>query len=131
MVIIKIVLISADDSLTNSISSCLKQSGYQVVSTSHGIGTIELIHHEKPSLVILDGVLPDYSSLAIIRLIRVEESISRIPLILMGANMREEDALIGLEVGADLCLLETFHPQVFVSRVRSLLRRTEPLKIRL
>jgi DNA-binding response OmpR family regulator len=128
MVITKIVLISADDSLTNSIASCLRQSGYQVVSTIHGVGSIELIHYEKPSLVILDVNLPDYSSLAIIRSVRADESISRTPLILMGANMREEDALIGLEIGADLCPLETFHPQVFIARVRSLLRRTEPLK---
>ncbi len=47
----------------------------------------------------------------------------------MGANLREDDVLIGLEVGADLCLLETFHPQVFVARVRSLIRRTEPSKV--
>jgi len=47
----------------------------------------------------------------------------------MGANMREEDVLIGLEVGADLCLLEEFHPQVFIARLRSLIRRTEPLKV--
>jgi DNA-binding response OmpR family regulator len=43
--------------------------------------------------------------------------------------MKEEDVLIGLEAGADLCLLETFHPQVFVARVRSLLRRHELVKI--
>jgi len=39
--------------------------------------------------------------------------------------MREEDALLGWEAGADLCLLESFNPQVFVARLRSLLRRSQ------
>ena len=91
---------------------------------------MDLIHGERPSLIILDGELPDFNSLAIIRALRSEEYSDSTPVILMGSNMREEDVLIGLEVGADLCLLETFHPQVFVARVRSLLRRSETLKVR-
>lgn len=91
---------------------------------------MDLIHVEKPFLIILDMELPDYNSLAIIRSLRSEEFSDSTPVILIGSNMREEDVLIGLEVGADLCLLETFHPQLFVARVRSLLRRTESLKIR-
>ena len=111
--------------MTHSVASCLLEAGYTVVPVSHGIGALDIIHVENPALLIFDQVLPGCKSLAIIRSLRTEESNGRLPVILMGANMREEDVLIGLEVGADLCLLETFHPQVFVARVRSLLRRTE------
>ena len=89
---------------------------------------MELIRTEHPVLIVLDIGLPDYNSLAIIRSLRLQESDHHTPVILLGANMRDEDILIGLEVGADICLKETFHPQVFVARVRSLLRRTELLK---
>lgn len=126
----KILLISADDSMTSSIITSLSQTGYKVVHISMGAGAMDIIHAEKPSLVILDIELPDYNSLAIIRSLRSEENNHRIPVMLMGSNMREEDILIGLEVGADLCLLETFHHQVFMARVRSLLRRTEAVKVR-
>jgi DNA-binding response OmpR family regulator len=97
--------------------------------TRRGTGVIDLIQAEKPTLIILDEELPDYNSLAIIRSLRSDGMNDSLFVILMGSNMREEDVLIGLEVGADLCLLETFHPQVFVARVRSLLRRTESLKV--
>jgi DNA-binding response OmpR family regulator len=46
----------------------------------------------------------------------------------MGEHMHEDDVLIGLEVGADLCLVETFHPKVFIARVRSLIRRNTTTK---
>ena len=125
----KILLISADTSLSTSLSSCLTQAGYQVIAIARGVGSIQKIHHENPALIILDVELPDYSSLAIVRSLRSDHSCPRIPLILMGVNMREEDALLGWEAGADLCLLENFHLQVFIARVRSLLRRSQPLKI--
>jgi DNA-binding response OmpR family regulator len=125
----KILVISADDSMTTSVMNSLSQTGYKVKHTRHGAGVIDLIQAEKPTLIILDKELPDYNSLAIIRSLRTDEMNDRVPVILMGSNMREEDVLIGLEVGADLCLLETFNPQVFVARVRSLLRRTASLKV--
>jgi len=122
---IKVLLISANYSLTRSLTSCLRQAGYQVVATSRGAGSLQLIQHEKPALIILDVELPNYSSLAIIRSLRADQRFPRYPLILMGVNMREEDALLGWEAGADLCLLESFNPQVFVARLRSLLRRSQ------
>ena len=124
----KILLISADDSMANSICSCLTASHYNVVLISCGVGAISIIQIEKPVLVVLDISLTDFNSLAIVRSIRSECLTDRIPIILIGSNMREEDVVLGLEAGADLCLLETFHPQVFVARVRSLLRRCELVK---
>jgi DNA-binding response OmpR family regulator len=125
---VKILIFSGDISMTHSIASCLLDAGYKVVPVTQGIGALDVIHAEHPTLLIFDQDLPGCKSLAIIRSLRSEESNGRLPVILMGANMREEDVLIGLEVGADLCLIETFHPQVFIARVRSLLRRTEASK---
>jgi DNA-binding response OmpR family regulator len=124
----KILLISADSEMTHAVTISLTQAGYEVVRVRHGAGALELIHTEKPKLVILDSQLPDYNSLAVIRALRSEEFSSRMPVILMGTTLTDEDVLLGLEVGADLCLQETFHPQVFIARVRSLLRRTELVK---
>jgi DNA-binding response OmpR family regulator len=122
---VKILLFSGDISMTHSVASCLSEAGYIVVPVTHGIRALEIIQVENPALLIFDQDLPGCKSLAIIRSLRSAESNGRLPMILMGANMREEDVLIGLEVGADLCLFETFYPQVFVARVRSVLRRTE------
>lgn len=125
----KILLISADDSLSHTIGTCLEASGFKVDHIFRGVGAIDAIRAKKPALVVLDIELPDFNSLAIVRSLRSDACNELIPVILIGSNMKEEDVLIGLEVGADLCLLETFHPQVFVARVRSLLRRFELVKL--
>jgi DNA-binding response OmpR family regulator len=126
----KIMLISADASTSNSVCICLLASGYRVIYLSRGSNALEMIYKEKPALVIVDIDLPDFNSLAIVRLIRSDSFLDTVPVILMGSNLKEDDALIGLEAGADLCLMEAFHPQVFVARVRSLLRRCELVKVR-
>ncbi len=124
----KILLISADLALSHSLSACLSQAGYQVHHTPRGIGAVDLIHSENPHLVVVDSDLPDFNSMAIIRAMRSDEFNHRIPVILIGTSLTDEAVLLGLEVGADLCLQEAFHPQVFIARVRSLLRRSELVK---
>ena len=119
----KILLISTDIPLSSSMLTCLTDSGFKVIHTTHGLGAMGFIRKTNPALIILDIGLPDYNSFSLIRALRAEEHDHRIPLILVGSTLKEEDELIGLEVGADLCLLEAFHPQLFVARVRSLLRR--------
>ncbi len=121
----KILLFTADTFMRINITSCLCNAGFLVMPVAHGIGALDIIHSETPVLIILDMELPDVNSLAIIRFLRAEEVNPRIPVILFGANANEEEVLLGLEVGADLCLLEAFNPLVFVARVRSLIRRSE------
>jgi len=125
---VKIMLFTADSSLAHAVIQCLKEAGYKVVSRSQGSGALELIREERPGLVILDIDLPGFSSTAIIRRLRADSPTVGLPVILMGAAMHEEDCLMGLEVGADVCLMETFHPRVFVARVKSLLRRSEAVQ---
>ena len=130
MIATKILLITPDDSTANNMLTCLLPAGYNVVRVSRGMGAVETIKAEKPGLLILDVELPDYNSLAIVRALRSDTYYDHLPVILMGSNMRSEDVLLGLEIGADLCLMEAFHPQVFVARVRSLLRRSQPTNVR-
>ena len=124
----KILLFDADATLALNITTALTDSGYKVIRRFDGIGALDVIYSELPSLIILDINLPGMNSLAIIRSIRSEGYHSRIPIILIGSDLREEDILIGLEVGADLCVREMFHPRGFIARVRSLLRRIETVK---
>ncbi len=69
----KILVISADDSLANSVNTCLWQAGYKVLHVRRGVGTLDLIQVEKHILIIIDKELPDFNSLAIIRALRSDE----------------------------------------------------------
>lgn len=126
---VKILLFSADIPLANNIYACLVNEGYKVIHLSSGIEAIKQIQKEKPELVILDKDLRDFSSLAIIREIRANDETNKTPIVLVGSTFKEADVLLGLEVGADFCLNENFHPQVFIARLRSLIRRSATVNV--
>jgi two-component system phosphate regulon response regulator PhoB len=102
---------------------CLEKAGYRILVTGLGQGAFQMILDQRPDLAVLDWNLPDLNTLALIRRVRSDANTARLPIIIRGANIRDDRLLLGLEAGADLCLKEPFYPDVFVARVRALLRR--------
>lgn len=122
-----ILVVSPNTDQSNLICASLEKAGYRVVVTSLGHSALGKIHNLRPDLVFLDWRLPDLSGLALIRSIRSDEWAADLPVIVHGLDMCEEDLMMSLEAGADVCLREPFHPEVFVARVRALLRRYHEL----
>ncbi len=102
---------------------CLEKAGYQILVTSLGQIAFEMIINQRPDLAVFDWNHSDLSTLSLIRMVRSNANVARIPIIIRGANIRDDGLLMSLEAGADLCLKEPFYPDVFVARVRALLRR--------
>lgn len=106
-----------------TVCHCLEQAGFRVLSAGLGQAALNTIRRENIDLVLLEWELPDLTGCVVIRMIRAEERFDRLPIILRGMEMTAADILAGLESGADLCLVEPFHPRLLVARVRSILRR--------
>jgi diguanylate cyclase (GGDEF)-like protein len=100
-------------------------SEYDVVAASTGEEGLELVKKEKPDLVLLDGVLTDVSGFEVCRVLRESESNNLMPIIMITSIDRQEDILLGLELGADDYILKPFNNRELFSRIRNLLRRIE------
>jgi two-component system response regulator RegX3 len=74
----------------------------------------------RPSLVILDLMLPELSGLDVCRQIR---QVSDVPIVMVTAKDSEADKVTGLELGADDYVTKPFSVRELVSRVRAHLRR--------
>lgn len=120
----EIVLVASSDLYqTKVLQSSLEGAGYVVITCDSGESALQIVHQARPILLVLEWKMPDLSGLAIIRILRSEAQFARLPIMLIGAGMSEEDRLLGFETGADVCLSEAFDPKVFVARARALLRR--------
>jgi two-component system catabolic regulation response regulator CreB len=86
-----------------------------------GDALIELNHHAY-DFVLLDVGLPDMSGFDVCKKIR---ETSQIPLLFLTARNHEIDRIIGLEIGADDYVTKPFSPREVVTRVKTILRRTE------
>ena len=86
---------------------------------------MELAKKERPSLVILDLMLPGMDGKDICRALKSNPLTQSIPILMLTAKAEEVDRVIGLELGADDYVTKPFSPRELVLRVKAILRRKE------
>ena len=99
----------------------LEREGFRTLQAADGDRAREVLEREKPSLVVLDLMLPGTDGLALCRWIR---SHSDLPVIMLTARGEESDRIVGLELGADDYVTKPFSPRELAARVRTVLRRS-------
>jgi two-component system alkaline phosphatase synthesis response regulator PhoP len=121
------ILVVEDEETTRSlIQYKLKNSGYNVVSVSDGAQALEVLRTTKPSLIILDLMMPLMSGREFLITLRQRDAFKKLPVIILSAKTLEKDVLEGLSLGADDFMKKPFSPSELIARVRMLLSRRSP-----
>lgn len=81
---------------------------------------------ETPELVLLDVMLPGEDGVAILKRLRDQERWRDIPVIMATAKGTEFDKVQSLDLGADDYITKPFGMMEMVSRVKAVLRRSQP-----
>src|SRR5207248_2613134 len=103
----------------------LANEGFLVTAAHDGVTGLATLKKTPPDILLLDLMLPKLSGLEICREIRRDESLNRLPILMLTARGEEADRVVGLEVGADDYVTKRFRPRELVARVKALLRRTQ------
>ena len=119
----KILVVEDEKDIRDLIRYNLEQEGFSVLEAEEGELALALVRRERPALVVLDIMLPGMSGLEICRLIRHEDEIARVPILILTAKAAEVDKVVGLEMGADDYVTKPFSPRELLARVRAVLRR--------
>ena len=120
----RILVVDDDRQIVRLVQSYLQQSGFTVLTAYDGEEALHAMRREKPDLVVLDLMLPQRDGLEITRLVRSDEALAAIPILMLTARVEDVDKLIGLELGADDYLTKPFNPPEVVARVKAILRRS-------
>ena len=119
----KVLVIEDERDIRELLRIALEAEGLQVLAAEDGELGLALVRRERPALVVLDLMLPGVGGFEICRRIRAEESMTRVPILILSARSGEPDKIVGLELGADDYVTKPFSPRELVARVRALLRR--------
>ncbi len=103
----------------------LERAGFRAITAADGPTALRLARTERPSLLVLDLMLPGMGELDVTRALRQDPATRALPIIMLTALVEETDRLIGLELGADDYITKPFSPRELVARVRAVLRRAE------
>jgi len=126
----KILLIEDDADLFALLKYNLEKEGYALAGSQTGKGAVDLVRREKPDLVILDIMLPDFDGLEICRGIRADPELSHIPVFFLTAKASETDRIVGLELGANDYIVKPFFVRELMARVKIQFReKAAPAKV--
>ena len=102
----------------------LEKQGFHVEEAGDGQEALNLIAETTPDLVLLDWMLPTLSGLEVCRQIRRRHETRNLPVIMVTARTEDQDAVRGLNTGADDYITKPFNMEALIARMRALLRRT-------
>ncbi len=113
-----------DDSATyrEQLREALEAAGYSVVTAETGEEGLRLASSLRPTAAIVDGMLPGIDGLTVVRRIRSDAALRRMPCLLLTASDRMQDELSGLEAGADAYVRKGEDPEVILARLAAVLR---------
>ncbi|MEO1559799.1 MAG: GAF domain-containing protein, partial [Cyanobacteria bacterium J06632_19] len=107
------------------VSSILRANGYQVQTARNGSEGFSIAKECMPNLIVTDLMMPVVTGLEMIRIIRLEETLKGIPIILLTAKVDEDTRIEGTERGADAYLAKPFNDREHLAEARNLLALKE------
>lgn len=116
----QILIVEDETGLATLLQDYLLNASFSVHVLHEGGTAVEWIREHKPSLVLLDLMLPGKDGMDICKEVR---QFSQLPIIMTTARVEEIDRLLGLELGADDYICKPYSPREVVARVKAVLRR--------
>lgn len=123
-----ILLVDDETDLLEMLQSIFQRAGYtRILTAASGKSALKIWKEAKPSMIILDVMMPGMDGIAVLKEIR---RTSRIPVLMLTARGEAEDRIAGFEGGADDYLPKPFLPKELLLRVQAIMSRAYPEKER-
>jgi CheY-like chemotaxis protein len=123
------VLVVDDDPLTlKSVGIILRAAGFRVVTASDGASALEYLRQEKPRVACFDVMMGPINGLDLCRLVKSDESLRDIHVLLLTARAMPKERQEGLAAGADDYVSKPFSNKDLVSRIQRAYEAAAPVE---
>jgi DNA-binding response OmpR family regulator len=117
-----IYVVEDDADVSRLIEHNLRTAGYEVSTFFSGTRVVPSAVQARPSLFLLDIMLPGMSGFDLCRQIRQHEALGKTPVIFLSARTMEPDRIEAFDSGADGYITKPFSPRELIARIRNVLR---------
>jgi DNA-binding response OmpR family regulator len=116
----KILVVDDEDDILHFLELVLREKGYEVSTASTGHEALTKAQIERPDLVLLDIMMPQMDGWEVLKLLRVDEGTSRIPVAMLSARTEAKDRVQGLQEGAIDYICKPFSLQELLGKIGSI-----------
>src|SRR5512143_2222592 len=123
----KTILVIEDDmAIARGLQEVLTEEHFAVQLSQTGMKGLSIAKRENIDLIVLDLKLPDRNGEDICRELR-KDGVDT-PIMMLTSKKKEDDKVMGLEIGADDYMTKPFSTKELVARIRALLRRKSEIR---
>jgi DNA-binding response OmpR family regulator len=118
-----LVLLADDDvDIVRFVALNLRLEGFEVVVASDGQDALDKALDQRPSLILLDTMMPRMDGYEVCARLRDQRPGVPIPVIMLTAKSLDADRAMAMHAGADDWITKPFDPAFLVSKVKDHLR---------
>lgn len=118
-----LLIIEDEEAIRDMLRFSLPHQEFNLIDAENTAKAMDILAHNIPDLILLDWMLPDMNGIDFIKLIRKQDKIKDIPIIMLTARAEEDNKVMGLVAGADDYITKPFSPNELAARIRTVLRR--------
>src|SRR5215471_3094357 len=116
-----VLIVEDDPHILLGLEEVLQSDGFEVAVCNRGDQALNALARHRPTLVVLDVMLPGLSGYDICKQIRAKKNST--PILMLTAKGQEIDKVVGLELGADDYVTKPFGVRELLARLHAVLRR--------
>jgi adenylate cyclase len=115
-----ILLIEDNETYRKMLKMRLEANGYEVLTAEDGLVGLDIARRDKPDLIILDLMLPRMDGHTLCRLIKFDQNIRHIPILMLTCKNMVEDVNTAIDCHVDAFLLKTTRSEVLLATIEKL-----------
>ena len=115
------VLIAGDEAtIVGSLAFSVGREGFDVSTVNDGEAALRSLRHDAPDLLILGVMMPRLNGFGVLKKIRADALLQRLPVIVLTAKTQARDRETAIAVGADAYMTKPYSNREVVEQVRRL-----------
>mgnify|MGYP000207692056 CR=1 FL=1 len=114
-----ILVVDDEPDIARLVQHYLEQAGYTVVLAADGAAALDIVHRDRPDLILLDLFMPEMDGYAVIQQLRAHPATASIPVIVMSVLATNN------QLGAVACVNKPLNRQQLLEAIDQALARVE------
>jgi PAS domain S-box-containing protein len=128
---VRLMVVDDNEESLYMLQALLTGNSYEVITARNGAEALLKAWQAPPHLVIADLLMPVMDGFTFLRLWKANEHLNPIPFVVYTATYTDpKDERLALDMGADAFIIKPAEPEVFIARIKEVLKQAEADKLK-